>query len=253
MSLEFGMALPYLLGILGLLLLWQLFQIQVATGRVQAVNFWDRSGVRMFVHVTPDDEQVCPACREAHGLVLMTSVAGTKNKKKYSPLRTPCTNPAGCRCQLIGLYGGSPEGQRLRWQATISSTQTVKVSGEKLAALLKGQWEKAPNGKADRVSMHMLGGMLSETSDPMNALNMYQVVAEQAKSARDLPFIIPAYLRMTELYERLQQPEDALNAIQSLERKLSNKGLPPGLISRDEEELLSLKKTRLSVASSRPI
>ncbi len=249
MSLEFGAVVPYLLAILGLLLLWQLYQMQIAAGRVKAVNFWNRTGIRMFIHVTPDDDQACPACREAYGLVLMTSVAGTK--KTYSPLRTPCSNPTGCRCQLIGLYGGSPEGQRLRWQATNSSTQTVKVSAEKLSALLKGQWEKAPNGKADRISMHMLEGMLSETSDPMQALNMYHVVAEEAKSARDLPFVIPAYMRMSELYEKLQRPEDALNAIQSLERKLNNKVTPPSLISRAEEELLALKKTRLAVAASR--
>lgn len=37
---------PYLLGILGLLLIWELHQIQVTAGRINASNFWDLSGIQ---------------------------------------------------------------------------------------------------------------------------------------------------------------------------------------------------------------
>ena len=50
---------PYLLAILGLLALWGFHEMQVRAGRIQAVDFWDRSGIRMFIHITPKDGHIC--------------------------------------------------------------------------------------------------------------------------------------------------------------------------------------------------
>ena len=57
--------MPYLLGVLGLLLVWQFYKLQVLAGRIQAVDFWDRSGTRMFIHSTVQDEHACGPCQEA--------------------------------------------------------------------------------------------------------------------------------------------------------------------------------------------
>ena len=61
--------IPYVLAILALLLLWEFHALQVRSGRIDAVDIWDRSGIRMFIYATPRDNTACPACREAHGHV----------------------------------------------------------------------------------------------------------------------------------------------------------------------------------------
>ena len=40
-----------IMGVLGLLLIWKLHEIQVRMGRIQAVNFWARAGTRRRVVV----------------------------------------------------------------------------------------------------------------------------------------------------------------------------------------------------------
>jgi hypothetical protein len=46
----------YLVAILGLLVMWQYYQMQILAGRVLAVDLFDRSGTRMYVYVMPDDD-----------------------------------------------------------------------------------------------------------------------------------------------------------------------------------------------------
>ena len=99
---------PYLLAVLGLLLIWQLHQIQITAGRIKSNNFWEKSGIRMFIFVSPQDDQTCQRCKETHGLVLLPAL---RAKKNFSPLRGRCSNPSGCRCQMIGLYGSWPQAQ----------------------------------------------------------------------------------------------------------------------------------------------
>jgi len=94
--------LPYLLAILGLLLLWQLHNMQVQAGHIKTVDSWDRSGIRLFLHVTPEDSHACVACREANGMAFLPAVVASH---KFRPLAKTCTNPGGCRCLLVGLYG----------------------------------------------------------------------------------------------------------------------------------------------------
>ncbi|TLY15731.1 MAG: hypothetical protein E6K67_10115, partial [Nitrospirae bacterium] len=80
MSIPFTIVVPeyfnHILGVLGLLLLWKLHQIQVKTGRIEAVDFWARSGIRMFIHVTPGDQKACPSCQEANGKVFSPANVG---------------------------------------------------------------------------------------------------------------------------------------------------------------------------------
>lgn len=239
--------LPYLLALLGLLLIWQLHNMQVVSGRIQAVNLWDRAGIRMFLHITPEDEQTCPACREANGTVVLPAVAA---KKSFSARTGPCTNPAGCRCQLIGLYGGWPEAQRLFWQVMNGNKQSVKLSDDKLTALLGGSWEQAPHGKTDRISMYMVEALRAEGKDLATALDKYQSVVEKGKAPRDVPFVIPAYLRMLDLLERAKRPTEALEVITHLEKYLTDHAAGPTSPPPDLQDLLSLRKTRLVQAEA---
>ena len=78
-----GIVIPevviYLLGVLALLILWQYHHIQTLSGRIYAVDFWDVSGIRMFMHATATDGNACKACREANGRVFLPSLATKKN------------------------------------------------------------------------------------------------------------------------------------------------------------------------------
>ncbi len=240
---------PYLLAILGLLIVWQIHQMQVVAGRIQATSVWDKSGIRMFIHATPNDDQTCPACREANGVAVLPSLAAKKN---YSPIHGACTNPAGCRCQMIGLYGGWAQAQRLLAQLrSRAQSNRIKLPEDKFAALITGPWEKAPRAHLDRISMHMLEAMQAESHDPRTALAKYQIVIDQAKAPRDLPFVTPAYMRMIDLLERSERQQEALSLIGQVEKLGGEKPKGPKSLTAAQLEDLSLRKTRLQAALPR--
>src|SRR5919204_5452337 len=125
--------LPLLLGILGLLLVWELHSIQVRAGRIKAVNIFDRSGVKLFLHVTPDDAFACTACKEVNRTAFLPKTVASK---KFKASETPCSNPAGCRCVLIGLHGAWAEAQRIQIQ--LLNGGRVHLSAEEFGKLLDG-------------------------------------------------------------------------------------------------------------------
>ena len=201
---------PYFLAILGLLVLWEVHAIQVRAGRIQAVDFWNRSGIRMFIHATPSDAAACSVCRGANGMVLLPSVAA---KKKFTPLPSPCANPSGCRCLLIGLYGG--------WREAMSVLASVKEAGgtlwlseEELEGLFQGDWQKAPGASVDQVSVRLLQALRDEERNAERAIESYRFVIERARSERDTPFQIPSYFRLSDLLERRGRPEEALPVVE---------------------------------------
>ncbi len=98
------------ISILGLLLIWQYYRNQILVGRIYAVDFWELSGVRMFMVAASWDGQACPSCQEAHGTVFLPSLV---TKKNVTLLPHLCSNLMGCRCLVVGLYGGWPEADRL--------------------------------------------------------------------------------------------------------------------------------------------
>ena len=67
--------LPYLLGVLGLLMTWELHDLEVRAGRIKgldisdpaAIRRWLRSysGMHLYIHATPNDHDACDACRKA--------------------------------------------------------------------------------------------------------------------------------------------------------------------------------------------
>ena len=240
---------PYLLAILGLLFVWQIHNMLATAGRIEATNFWDRSGIRLFVHVTPLDDQTCEVCREANGTVVLPAIAAKRN---FTPLHGACTNPAGCRCQLVGLYGGWPEALRLLQQLTVNPRpRSIKLTDDKLSALLRVPWQSAKNGSADRLSVEMLEAIHTEGRDSDVALKKYQTVVDRAQAPRDIPLIIPAYLRMVDILERAQRSSEALDLISRFEKRYSEvQGKGEGL-THAQRELLSLRKTRLSAAAQR--
>lgn len=240
--------MPYLLAVLGLLLLWQFHRLQVLSGRIQSVDFWDRSGIRMFLHSCAQDDEACPACREATGTVFLPSV-GTK--KNFSTLSSPCTNHAGCRCLVVGLYGAWPEAHRLvEYLRKKVKKKHLKLTEQALANLLGGDWERTISATADRISIHMVEAMRLQSTDPEGALFRYRFVVNEASAARDLHFVVPAYLRLTEVLERLGRVEEGLEVIKDFEHRFAGKKPVSPFPTEAQRGHMSIRKSRLVMAMS---
>jgi len=221
-SIQFPDILPYLLAILCLTLIWKFHDLQVKAGRIQARAFWERSGVRLFLHATPNDVLACMACRETTGMVFSPAVA---TSKKFTLQETPCTNPNGCRCVTVGLYGGWPEAKRVLEQLKAHNGR-MRLPDEELRSLLEGSQDAHAGATADRLSLRMLQAMHAEGKDRAAAIEHYRYIVEQAKEERDHTFVISAYLRLCDLLERAGHPDEALETIERCLRDYDGKKGP---------------------------
>ncbi|MDE3117574.1 MAG: hypothetical protein KGO52_12930 [Nitrospirota bacterium] len=241
---------PYLFAVLTLLLLWEFHEIQVNAGRILAMDIWDRSGIRLFIHITPCDSQTCPACLETSGLAMLPIIAASK--KEFTSPRNRCTNPSGCRCLLVGLYGAWPEARALLKRLQSQGTpKPIPLTGPDMTALVRGPWEQSLSAAMDRVSVHMLEAAQEEQSRPETAVFKYQYVIGKAKTDRDLAFVIPAYLRATDLLEQQGRGKDALDLIDRFERTYAP-GTRTGRASpaQPQRNVLAARKTRLRTAGA---
>jgi hypothetical protein len=204
-----------LFAILALLGLWLFHQVQVRSGRIQAVDLFDRSVVRFYVHVLPDDRPCCPVCAKAHGRVFLPSVVG---KTAFSPLDGPCSAAVPCVGLLVGLYGGWAEARQVvsRLQQT-SKKHLLQLSSEEICALIKGAWSKSISADTDRISMHVLEGWCLGKTDRTTALEGLRYVVERAKEMRHLPLVVPAWLRMVEMLLHGGRDDEARLAIEGFE------------------------------------
>jgi hypothetical protein len=141
----------------------------------------------------------------------MTLLAANSRKARAT-LHTGCANPNGCRCLLVGLYGGWPQAQQVLERLKQGGGQ-MSLSPEELSSLFSGPWERSVSASVDRVSVHLLEAMLAERSDPEAALFRYRFVIDHAGAERDLPFVVPAYLRLTDVHRQVGQTAEALAAI----------------------------------------
>ncbi len=211
----------YLVAVLGLLIVWQYHQIQVLSGRIYAVDFWDVSGIRMLIHLAVLDDQTCSSCRDGHGTVFLPSLS---TKRNFSSLEAPCSNAEGCRCLVIGLYGGWPEANRLVQFLRKNAKKTaVQLDEPQLAEFFKDPWKEGLSAAGDRLSIHMLQGMKCEPSHPEQASQHYQEVINNASGARDLRLVVPAFLRIVKTLERLNRFNEAIDYIRDFEIRFSKK------------------------------
>src|SRR5438132_14183418 len=155
-------AFPYLLGILGLALIWKFHDMQVKAGRIKAKDFWERSGVRLFLRATPDDAHTCDVCKETVNVVFLPSLV---TSKKFAPHEKPCTNPNGCRCVMIGLYGGWAQAGLALAEAKKDGGR-ARLSDADMKTLIDKSLEARAGASADRMSLRMLNAMRAEGSTP---------------------------------------------------------------------------------------
>jgi hypothetical protein len=232
-ALEFYQVSPFLLAVLGLLFIWLFYQLQVRAGRIRKKDLWDRSGIRLFLRVTPNDGKACLACLEASAKVFLPGVVASK---KFTPQAQPCANPDGCRCVMVGLYGGWPEAEH-GLKETRKHGGMLRLSPDEMDKLVVGAQDARSGASADRFSIRMLQAMRDEEGNPEAALCSYRYIVDRANEDRDLPFIAPAYSRISDLLVRLGRKEEAIVEIDrfldtSGANTVGPKGSPDGFLDR---------------------
>lgn len=238
---------PYLMAVLGLALIWKFHDMQVKAGRIKAKDFWERSGVRIFLRATPNDAQACLACKETINFVFLPSLV---TSRKFSPQEKPCTNPAGCRCVMVGLYGG--------WAQAVSALEMAKKNGGKarlndaeLKALIEKSAEARAGASADRISLRMLNALRAEGSQTETAIEHYRYILSHAEEDRDLALMVPAYLRLSELLERADKASEALDLVERCLSDYGDKKKGPDAPTETQRAAMNTRKNLLAAKVKR--
>lgn len=242
-SFEFSAVMPYLVAILGLVVVWQYYQMQIMAGRIMAVDIFDRSGIRMYVYAVPEDEETCEVCSEASGRVFLPSHVA---KEGFSPLNGTCQRPVPCLGVLVGLYGGWLEArgvvERLRESA---KKGWIRLSAEELRVLVNGQWEMSISAETDRVGVRILEAMCYEKINQVVSVTGYRYVINEAKEVRHLLLLVPAYLRLALLLVRSGEQEEALELIERFETRFPTRKRGPHFPTREQRNIMKTRKTLL--------
>jgi hypothetical protein len=233
----------YLVAILALLVVWQYYQMQIMAGRILAVDIFDRSGTRMYIFVTPDDDRVCEVCAAAHGRVFLPSQVA---KKMFSPLTGKCQRPIPCVGVLVGLYGAWLEArgvlERLRHNAPKGG---IQLSPEEVRALVNGQWERCISADTDRLGVHMIEALSYEKINQEVSIKGYRYVVNEVKEVRHLMLLAPAYLRLMQLLLCAGEEAEALETIDRFESRFPSTKRGPHFPSNEQREIMKTKKTQL--------
>ena len=242
--------LPSLMGVLGLLMTWELHDLEVRTGRIHgldisspsAVRRWIRnsSRARMYIYATPDDSSACDACRKANHTVF--SPALVRRRTTFKPLVSSCVNPAGCRCVLVGLRGRWPAADSLSTWLRENNNATALLTAEEMTELLKTA--DAGGSTVDRLGIYLLEALRAERANPQFAISRYRHLIIRAKDGRGHPFVIPAYLRLSDLLERAGRSKEALDVMDDFYANVRHKK-GPHAPTVAQSSLLSARKTRL--------
>jgi hypothetical protein len=240
--------LPNLLAILGLLMTWELHDIEVRAGRIRpgpalarrALLRWVRvhGGSRLYILATPNDEHSCVTCRRAHGKVF--PAAAIKNKR-FRPLENFCTNPAGCRCELVGLVGNWPEAEELSKALRQSGQPTILSESQMMK--LTASAGALPRGP-DRPALYLLEALRSEGINPQFAMSRYRSLICQAVEGEAHPYLVAAYLRLSDLLERGGNLAAALGVVDEFMTIVRGRisAAPP---NRSQVKIMSARRARL--------
>jgi hypothetical protein len=241
--------LPHLLAILGLLMTWELHDIEVRAGRIRprpalarrAILRWVRvhGGSRLYILAAPNDEHSCVTCRQAYGKVF--SAAAIKNKR-FRPMDNFCTNPSGCRCELVGLVGNWPAAEQL--SKTLRQSGQPTILSESQMVELTASAGALPRGP-DRPALYLLEALRAEGVNPQFAMSRYRSLIFQAVDGEVHGYVVPAYLRLSDLLERagnLAAALDVVDEFMTIVRGARNSADPP---NRSQIKIMSARRARL--------
>ena len=229
-----------MIAILVLLVLWQYYKLQVVTGRVLAVDIFDRSTTRMYVHAVAKD--ACQHCATAHGRIYLPSVVA---KAGFSPLEAPCPKSVPCTAVLVGLYGAWEEARGILDQLRINHKKSyLTLSSTEFHALLDGAWERSISADTDRLSMYMLTAIEYEDCKRDLAVGHYGYIVKHAKEVRHLPLLVPSYLQIVHLLAMASRWSEVESHVDQFESQFPNGGWAAYFPSLKQREALRIIKTQ---------
>lgn len=241
----------YLVAILGLLVVWQYYQMQIMAGRILALDIFDRSGIRMYVYVTPDDDRICEVCAASYGGVFLPSQVA---EKRFSPLMGNCQRPTPCDGALVGLYGAWLEARGVLEQLRTNIKKGgIQLSSEEVRALVNGSWERCVSADTDRLGVRMIEAFSYEKINQEIALDGYRYVVDEAKDVRHLLLLAPAYLRFTQLLLHAGEEAEALETIERFESRFPTTKRGPHFPSHEQREMMRTIKEFLLSDQSLPM
>lgn len=233
----------YLVAILSLVVVWQYYQMQVMAGRILAVDIFDRSGIRMYLYVVPEGDDVCEVCSAANGRVFLPSQVA---KKGFSPLKGDCQRTVPCLGTLVGLYGAWVEArgvvERLRANANKGG---IRLTPEELRALVNGPWEQSISADTDRVVVRMLEAACYEKINQVVSISGYRYVIDEVKEVRHLLLLVPAYLRLVQLMARAGDGAQALEIIDRFELRFPVTKRGPHYPTKEQRSIMKTRKALL--------
>ena len=229
-----------LIATLVLLVLWQYYKLQVLSGRVLAVDIFDRSTTRMYVYAVA--KRACQQCATAHGRVYLPSVVA---KAGFSPLDMPCPSLVPCTAVLVGLYGAWKEARQILETLRVNHKKgCLTLSSPELHGLLDGAWERSVSAETDRLSMYMLTALEYENCKQDLAAGHYGYVLKHAKEVRHLPLLVPAYVRIVHLLAKSNRWSEVEGYIDQFESQFPNAGWATHFPSLKQREAMRTIKTQ---------
>lgn len=240
---EFAEVTPYLVAVLTLLVIWQYYQMQIMAGRIMAVDIFDRSGIRIYLYIVPDDDTICDLCAGSNGRVFLPSQIAEKG---FSPLRGRCRHSTPCPGMLIGLYGAWLETRGVVERARAQAKKTgVQLSQEELRALVNGQWEMSISAETDRLSVHMIEAACYEKINRAVSITGYRYVIEEVKEVRHLLLLVPAYLRLVLLLARSGDNDEVLALIDRFEARFPLKKRGLHFPTAEQRNAMKMRKSHI--------
>ena len=220
-------AMPSMLGILGLLLSWELHDLEVRAGRIQPHDVVDQVrqwahrslGVRMYIHATPNDALACAACQVANGRVFSRQAMWAG---RTSAICSQCKNPGGCRCAQIGLVGAWPEGEEL-WRRVRGVLEPIRLSELEITQLVRSGLADRSLGMVDRLALYMLGALHLEGLYPPLSIFYYHRLIRAEDEGHLHPYVVEAYVRLSDLLERSGHLPAALLVVEEFNVKVTAK------------------------------
>lgn len=229
-----------MVAILVLLVLWQYYKLQVLSGRVLAVDIFDRSTTRMYVYAVA--KGACQQCATAHGRVYLPSVVA---KAGFSPLEVPCPHPVPCQAVLVGLYGAWEEARQVLETLRVNHKKGyLTLASSELHKLLDGAWERSISADTDRLSMYMLTAIEYEELKQDLAVGHYGYVLKHAKEVRHLPLLVPAYVQIVHLLAKANRWSEVEGHIDQFDSQFPTMGWAAHFPSLKQRGVMRNMKTQ---------
>ncbi len=198
--------MPSYLGVLGLLLCWELHAIEARLRRAVVP-------LQLYLCLSEDDPQTCKRCHLAHLRVFLGRMP------REVGFRIHCSNPLGCRCVLIPITRQWPTAKQL-WSQITGESGSHRLSNEDLHALLL---EGGDLSDRDRLAQTVLQAVLAEETNLEAALQSHRQTIAQATETSIALLQAAAYMRLAEILERSGDSSEALQVTRTFLKAFSEK------------------------------